>query len=315
MVVLDMASELNLHSRRDTADQPTTHRSKQRSRSSHYVLLRWNDLPSWQQDNKFILTGYRPVSGSFRESLSSLQHVHNEIVNIYSHLLGAVLFAILPIYVYARARNYHAAIQVGDIIGFATFFFGVILCFFLSASFHTMSNHSEKVATYWNQFDYLGIAILIWGSTVPSVYYGFYCDPNLQKLYWAIVSILALVCTIATLAPNFRHPALRLYRTAMYASLGLSAMVFITHGLIIHGWEIQNHRMSLTYMLVTAMLNFLGAVVYAARIPERWYQLRYDICGCSHQIFHFIVVFASLIYMFGLLSAFGFIHSQAHLCA
>jgi adiponectin receptor len=101
----------------------------------------------------------------------------------------------------------------------------------------------------------------------------------------------------------------------MYASLGLSAMAFITHGLIIHGWEIQNHRMSLTHMLITAILNFLGAVVYATRIPERWHQLRYDIYGCSHQIFHFIVVFAGLIYMFGLLSAFGFIHSQAHLCS
>jgi adiponectin receptor len=83
----------------------------------------------------------------------------------------------------------------------------------------------------------------------------------------------------------------------MYASLGLSAMVFIIHRLIIHGWEIQNQRMSLTYMLITAMLNFLAAVVYTARIPERWHQLRYDIYGCSHQIFYFIVVFASLIYM------------------
>ncbi len=311
-----MASELNLHLRRETADQPMAHRLRQpRSQSGHYLLLRWNELPSWQQDNEFILTGYRPVSGSFQKSLSSLQHVHNEIVNIYSHLLGAVLFTILPIYVYARARNHHAAIQIGDIIGFATFFFGVILCFSLSASFHIMSNHSEKVAAYWNQFDYLGIVILIWGSTVPSVYYGFYCDPNLQNLYWAVVSVLAVVCTIATLSPKFRHPTLRPYRTAMYASLGLSAMVFITHGLIIHGWETQNHRMSLTYMLITAMLNLLGAVFYAARIPERWYQLRYDIYGCSHQIFHFIVVFAGLIYMFGLLSAFGFIHSQAHLCS
>ncbi|KAH7305122.1 hypothetical protein BKA65DRAFT_415860, partial [Rhexocercosporidium sp. MPI-PUGE-AT-0058] len=42
---------------------------------------------------------------------------------------------------------------------------------------------------------------------------------------------------------------------------------------------------------------------------------RYNIYGYSHQIFHFIVVFASLIYMFRLLSAFGFIHSQAHLCS
>jgi adiponectin receptor len=205
-----MASEQNLHSRREPADQPIAHRPRQtRSQSGHYLLLRWNDLLSWQRDNEFILTGYRPVSGSLRKSLDSLQYVHNEVVNIYSHLLGAVLFAILAIYVYARIRNHHAAIQVGDIIGFATFFFGVILCFFLSASFHIMLNHSEKVAAYWNQFDYLGIVILIWGSTVPSIYYGFYCDPNLQKLYWAVVSVLAVVCTIATLTPKFRHPTLR----------------------------------------------------------------------------------------------------------
>ncbi|PVH68027.1 mPR-typeG-protein-coupled receptor [Cadophora sp. DSE1049] len=289
--------------------------SHPRSQSGNYLLLRWNDLPSWQQDNEFILTGYRPASGSFRKSLSSLQHAHNEIVNIYSHLLGAVLFAILPVYVYARTRSYHAAIQIGDIIGFTTFFLGVILCFTLSASFHIMSNHSERVAAYWNQFDYLGIVILIWGSTVPLIYYGFYCDSNLQNLYWAVVSILAVVCAIAILSPKFRYPTLRPYRTVMYASLGLSTLVFMSHGLIIHGWETQNHRMSLTYVLATAVLNLLGAVVYTVRIPERWHELRYDLYGSSHQILHFLVVFAGFIYMFGLLSAFDFIHSQAHLCA
>lgn len=90
-----------------------------------------------------------------------MQYVHNKIVNIYSHLLGAVLFVILPIYVYARVRNYHVAIQIGDIISFVTFFFGIILCFSLSALFYIILNHSEEVVAYWNQFDYLGIVILI----------------------------------------------------------------------------------------------------------------------------------------------------------
>jgi adiponectin receptor len=232
-------------------------------------------------------------------------------VNIYSHLLGAVLFAVLPIYIYVKVRNSYTTVKVGDIVSFAVFFFGATLCFFLSASFHMMSNHSQKVAAHWNQLDYLGIIILMWGSIVPSVYYGFYCDPNLQKLYWTIASALAVVFAIATLTPNFRHPTFRIYRTAMYASLGLLAMASIAHGLIIHGWQTQNHRMSLTYMLITAMLNLLGAIVYTARIPERWYQLRYDIYGCSHQTFHFIVIFASLTHLFGLLSAFGFIHSHS----
>jgi adiponectin receptor len=81
----------------------------------------------------------------------------------------------------------------------------------------------------------------------------------------------------------------------MYASLGLT-VAFIMHGVIVHGWEIKNHRMSLTYLLITAMPNLLGAVIYTAR-----------------QVFHLIVVFAGLIHMCGLQSAFDFIHS--HSCA
>ncbi|KAH8653991.1 adiponectin receptor protein 1 [Tricladium varicosporioides] len=306
-----MASDLNLQK---SATQLGADRQP-KLQSGHSLLLQWNELPSWQQDNEFIISGYRPASESFRKSLNSLQHIHNETVNIYSHLLGAVLFAALPVYVYEKVRSQHTTAQAGDIVGFAVFFFGATVCFFLSASFHIVSNHSENVAAHWNQLDYLGIITLIWGSIVPSIYYGFYCDPNLQKMYWAVVSVLAVVCTMATLTPKFRRPTFRVYRTAMYASLGVLAMVFITHGAIIHGWQTQNHRMGLTYMLITAMLNLLGAVVYTTRIPERWYRLRYDIYGGSHQAFHFIVVFASLIHMLGLLSAFGFIHSQAHSCA
>ena len=27
----------------------------------------------------------------------------------------------------------------------------------------------------------------MWGSTIPTEYYGFYCDPALQKIYWFTV--------------------------------------------------------------------------------------------------------------------------------
>jgi adiponectin receptor len=55
----------------------------------------------------------------------------------------------------------------------------------------------------------------------------------------------------------------------MYILLGLSAMVFITHRLIIYGWEIQNHRISLNYILIITMLNLLKAAIYTARIPKK----------------------------------------------
>jgi len=49
----------------------------------------------------------------------------------------------------------------------------------------------------------------------------------------------------------------------MYAGLGLSAIVFIVHGLILYGWEVQNRRMSLQWMIVMTGLNFVGAGAYA----------------------------------------------------
>lgn len=52
----------------------------------------------------------------------------------------------------------------------------------------------------------------------------------------------------------------------MYSGLGLAAIVFITHGLIIHGWEIQKNIMSLAWMGLMAALNLIGAAFYAARV-------------------------------------------------
>lgn len=52
----------------------------------------------------------------------------------------------------------------------------------------------------------------------------------------------------------------------MYASLGLSAIVFVIHGLLLHGWNMQNHRMSLDWMLLMAFFNLAGAVTYASRV-------------------------------------------------
>lgn len=33
----------------------------------------------------------------------------------------------------------------------------------------------------------MGIVILIWGSFIPSVYYGFNPEPSLIRLYWTMV--------------------------------------------------------------------------------------------------------------------------------
>ena len=282
---------------------------------SFAALVEWDDLPHWQRDNEYILSGYRPASYSFQKSFQSVVAVHNETINIHSHSLGAILFLTLP-YITHKYFNYSrlTMIDTADIIVFSTFIFGVATCFLLSSTFHTFANHSPRINILGNQLDYLGIVILMWGSTIPSVYYGFYCDPHLQKQYWMIVTALAMACIVTTFNARFRSPALRPYRALMYTALGFSALGFVTHGLVLYGWETQKWRMSLDWMGLMTVLNLTGALAYAARVPEKSNPRRFDILGNSHQILHVMVILAALAHMCGLFLAFEHVHDSAFIC-
>jgi len=157
------------------------------------LLVLWDDLPSWQQDNHYIHTGYRPASGSFSKSFASLGYLHNESVNIYSHLLGAVIFSITAGVIYTQIKPRYETASSGDVLAFSCFFLGAALCLGMSATYHAISNHSQHVARFGNKLDYVGIVFLITGSFIPSIYYGFYCQPRLQTTYWTMVSTASLV--------------------------------------------------------------------------------------------------------------------------
>jgi adiponectin receptor len=150
------------------------------------LVVFWDDIPSWQQDNHYILSGYRPASGSYWKSFASLGYLHNESVNIYSHLLGAIGFVIVSLVLYKLFEPGSSATS-SDIAAFACFFLGAFLCLGISAGYHAVCNHSHEVAVFGNKLDYVGIVFLIAGSFVPSIYYGFYCHPHHQILYWTMV--------------------------------------------------------------------------------------------------------------------------------
>jgi len=166
-------------------------------------LQNFSDIPPWQQDNHFILTHYRPACYNIKGCLASLFYLHNESVNIHSHLLGAFLFFFISLSMYTFERY---SVKTGDIVAFSCFFAGAIICLGISAGYHMISNHSPHVSRLgnqvrgrsletvhedplmqWPKLDYAGIVALITGSFVPSVYYGFHCEPTLQKIYWAMV--------------------------------------------------------------------------------------------------------------------------------
>ncbi|GLI73289.1 hypothetical protein PoHVEF18_001504 [Penicillium ochrochloron] len=278
-------------------------------------LLHWDDLPSWQRDNHHIHTGYRPASSSFLASFQSLSYLHNESVNIYTHLLPG-LAAIPAGYQLHRVLTprYQTA-DDSDIAAFACFFAGAAFCLGMSATYHTISNHSPRVARIGNALDYIGIVGLIVGSFVPSVFYGFYCVPTLQHRYWTMICTIGLGCVCVSVVPQFRTPRWRPFRASMFVGMGLSAVFPVLHGVALFGVERMRQQIGLGWLLLQGFLYILGASIYAARVPERLRPGQFDLFGHSHQIFHVLVVCAAVAHLTGLLKAFDYRHSgSAEVC-
>jgi adiponectin receptor len=152
------------------------------------ALIHYKDIPPWRQDNKYILGGYRRLSNSYSKSLQSLLYLHNQTVNIYTHLLGFWFFGLLAYKLRDGLYGRYITATNEDTMVFSAYFAGVFACFGLSSAYHTFSNHSRNVAEQWLVLDFLGILCLIAGSWVPGVFYGFYCRRTVSRFYLILVS-------------------------------------------------------------------------------------------------------------------------------
>jgi adiponectin receptor len=169
--------------------------------------------------------------------------------------------------------------------------------------YHIFLDHSESVRIWTCRFDYLGIVIPLYGTTIASTHFTFRCKISLQDAYNVFATVVGLACAITTLHPSFSGPQSRHLRTTLYLLLGASSFIPLVHGLCLYGLEEMHSRMGLGYYLGLGMCHGTGALMYAARVPERWYPRHYDIVGNSHQIMHVLVVCGAAIYGVGVLGA------------
>jgi adiponectin receptor len=155
--------------------------------ANHPRLCSFDELPEWHQDNHFILHGYRPVSNSVRASWESWFHLHNETVNIFTHLIPAIYCLAAEGLITQYFAFHYPKSTNGDRIVFAFFILTVTICFGMSATYHTLMNHSDSVSHLWLRIDFVGIILHTLGNFISGIYVVFYCEPTLQKVYWTMV--------------------------------------------------------------------------------------------------------------------------------
>ncbi|XP_032828190.2 adiponectin receptor protein 1 isoform X2 [Petromyzon marinus] len=263
-----------------------------------WQVIPFDLLPSWLQDNDYLLQGHRPPMPSFRACFSSIFRIHTETGNIWTHLIGFVLFLSLGV-VYMLRPNMAFVAPLQEKVVFGAFFVGAVLCLCFSWLFHTVYCHSEKVSRTFSKLDYSGIALLIMGSFVPWLYYSFYCSPQPRLIYLVIVCVLGVAAIVVSQWERFSTPAYRAVRAGVFLGLGLSGVVPTIHFAVAEGFVKATTVGQMGWLLLMAVLYITGAGLYAARVPERFFPGKCDIWFQSHQIFHVLVVAAACVHFHG----------------
>lgn len=280
------------------------------SESSHYDVAsriwdgRWHlvphsKLPGWLQDNDFLVNWHRPSVPSFGYCFSSIFRWHTETGNIWTHLIGGLIFIGLTCY-YLLLPNMRFVAPFEEKCVFALFFISAILCLFFSTLFHTLGCHSSKILHIFGKLDYSGIALLTMGSFVPWVYYTFYCETQSKIVYMVTISVLGVTAIVLSQWERFAKPEYRTMRAGVFLSLGLSGVIPMLHTIIKNGTKVSFGEGQIHWLILMALLYIFGAVFYATRFPECVWPGRFDLVFQSHQIFHIFVVVAALIHMYGI---------------
>ena len=113
------------------------------------------------------------------------------------------------------------------------------------------------------------------------------------------MAVLSLTCFVVSLIPSFDSPKWRPVRGLMFMAAGLSAIAFIISIACFKRAAVLPLGVNIAYYAVGGYAYLQGAILYVLRIPERCKPGSFDICGASHQIFHFAVITGCVLHFIG----------------
>lgn len=141
---------------------------------------------------------------------------------------------------------------------------------------------------------------MIVSSFVPSIHYIFLCSTAVRWVYTSGIVLLGAATLALSLLNRFQTIKWRATRATCFSLLGVVGVVPWAHVLIAHPYnEVVWTVMVLDIMMGLSYLS--GALLYATRMPERFFPGKFDLVFHSHQLFHVAVVVGAYLHYLGVL--------------
>lgn len=236
---------------------------------------------------RYILEGYR-TNYEFWDTFISVFEMHNETMNIWSHLIG--FFSIVYIGLYYFTEDVMKTMNNTEYFYYQLYLVAASLCMLFSAIFHWFCCISPKVYDKLLLLDLSGVALLVAGSYFPAVYYGFYCDKPAQNFH---IHLAYFVLIMGLVAPHITYEINgRMIRPFILASLAVLGLCPFVHWIITTPAEAR-HELAFGYYIVF-LLYGLGFWFWFSGWPEKNHPKSkfFVYLLPSHSLWHFCVVAA-----------------------
>lgn len=252
-------------------------------------LLSIEEVPVWLRFNPFIRTGYRPPM-TVREALLSLFSWHNETVNVWLHVVGAVFFFYL---LWISEELLPGAMMFKACLG------SIVCVFGASCAYHLMMPCCTCQAGYHRlvNCDVLSCMLSITTTGLSFTTIGYRCASS-SVLTCSTILLLLSAAALGHAIPNTRTTAAgRVKLFGFHCLLRLSLCVVIVFPKVVH----HGFHLSFYYHVSSFFLLVGGGMLNGLRIPERWLpEARWMDCALnSHNLWHYLCVVASASSTFG----------------
>jgi len=251
------------------------------------------EAPLFLRCNSYIHGGYRIDFHQYSEVLSSLFSIHNETVNIWSHLLGLIIMIICFTYTLFNFDFLHFS----DLMYFVLFFLGACAMFLLSTLYHLFNCiHDHKVYNQLLMCDYVGIFSMIMGSAVSALHFSFHCFWLEKTLYQIGIVAICIMGVLLVILPKYedKHTLKLLF---YLASVSFSALP-IAHMAVTLGFY------DTTKWWVLIGLYATGVAIYVSKFPECKFPGKFDFWFSSHQLWHFFILMAGCWHYYSLVTIY-----------
>lgn len=248
-------------------------------------LCNVSELPEWYEAYPSVRNFYR-VNYSACDCALSLIEIHNESCNIWSHLVGFVIFLHQTVASCRSLRNEFDGNELSRLAftACATAMLGA------SATYHAFYPVSKRTLHALLTVDKLGIALMLGGSFIPGVWLGFRRSPAVVRFAW-----LADAMFITSIAVFLAYKRSTNRFKAVVVCLVCSTLAPAVH------WAVTAPAPDLLLLLPKLSTMFglygLGFLFYVTRWPEKNHPGLVDLFGASHQLWHVCILAAALVWL------------------